>query len=80
MIGLWPREQFNLVLKISWGCAGVQLCSGIAWDESTENTIDRLNDESKDALALLAVKVDMTNFVVLYSSCSNLKFVLQKHF
>ena len=32
----------------------------------TGDTLDRLKDEPKDAHALLAVKEDLTNFVVLY--------------
>ena len=49
------------------------------------DTLDRLNDEPDDTLALLAVREDLTNFVDLYSrrSSSNqvqqVKFVLQIH-
>ena len=46
------------------------------------DTLNRLNDEPDDALALLAVREDLTNFVDLYSrrsSSNQAKFVLQRY-
>ena len=42
---------------------GVRECSGIAMDEGASDTLVVIND-LKEALALLAVKVDLTNFKV----------------
>ena len=47
------------------------------------DTLECLNDEPKDALALLAVREDLTNFIILYSRRSTRhvtetkKFILQ---
>ena len=43
------------------------VCSGIAWDERAGDTLECLKDDPSDTLALLAVKEDLTNLVVLYS-------------